>query len=68
MAYTFRFQVIENITRASSGISAAFLRMNSNARHFSRGVDTSAQSMDNLEHQSRQAEQAAHGVFNNGNA
>ncbi|MEI6410273.1 MAG: hypothetical protein WCR52_12875 [Bacteroidota bacterium] len=42
--------------------------MSQYARQFRHGVDASAQSMDNLEHQSRQAEQAAHGVFNNGNA
>lgn len=68
MAYTFRFQVVENVTRASAGISAAFARMANHARQFARGVDTSAHSMDNLEKESRQTDAAVNRVFNASNA
>jgi len=68
MAYTFRFNVIENITRTSAGISASFMRMNSHARLFGRGIDTSAKAMDNLEKESRQTDRATSQVFNNSNA
>lgn len=42
--------------------------MNSHARQFARGIDTSAHSMDNLERESRQAENATHSVFSGANA
>lgn len=63
--YTFRFNVIENITRTGTGISATFGRMGSAARQFSRNVNTSAVSMDHLEQESRQAAAATRQVFRN---
>lgn len=68
MAYTFRFNVIENITRVGTGIGATFGRMGTAARQFSRNVNTSAVSMDHLEQESKQAAAATRQVFRNSGA
>ena len=65
--YSFRIRLIENVSQVGGRISATFNRMNSSARQFTAGVNTSAQAVDRLQHENEQLSNSSRRAFDVGN-